>query len=481
MRFLLDTNILIPLEDSRLVLAPTLAGFIRLAREHGHNLIYHPASEQDIARDPNQARRQQTLARLSQYTRLDSPPAYPDNTAQTNENDAADNEILYALQRNAAHALVTEDRGIHVKARAWGLSDKVFYIQTANDWLTRLHSDRQPALPNIRVINLYEMVVTHSFFDSLRNGYRDFNGWFARKSGQGCKAWIYGNDNANPEAVCIFDIQTDELINEDGRTLSGRALKLCTFKVGETVRGRKIGELFLKMAFRFATENGIENIFITALPEEEDLVDLLKDYGFVESGVWRGDTVYVKSHPNASPQDSALSALEFNRRYFPHFRDSTEVRKFIIPIQPQFHDILFPDSPRAGQLPLMTNDVGNAIKLAYLSHAQTAQIRSGDIVMFYRSRDDRALTSLGVVDNFLTSNDAEQIAGLVRRRTVYNLRQIREMAGKNTRVITFRLVRHFPRPITHDWLLEHGVVSGNIQTIRQISEEGYRQISEDAE
>ena len=32
--------------------------------------------------------------------------------------------------------------------------------------------------------------------------------------------------------------------------LDGDALKLCTFKVGEKVRGRKIGELFLKAAFR---------------------------------------------------------------------------------------------------------------------------------------------------------------------------------------------------------------------------------------
>ncbi len=39
MRFLLDTNILIPLEDSKLPLQPSLANFVRLANAHGHELL----------------------------------------------------------------------------------------------------------------------------------------------------------------------------------------------------------------------------------------------------------------------------------------------------------------------------------------------------------------------------------------------------------------------------------------------------------
>ena len=52
MRFLLDTNILIPLEDSQLPLQENLANFVRLAHEHGHQLVYHPASETDIGGTP---------------------------------------------------------------------------------------------------------------------------------------------------------------------------------------------------------------------------------------------------------------------------------------------------------------------------------------------------------------------------------------------------------------------------------------------
>lgn len=46
MRFLLDTNILIPLEDSNIRLQPGLANFVRLVQEHGHSLVFHPASHE---------------------------------------------------------------------------------------------------------------------------------------------------------------------------------------------------------------------------------------------------------------------------------------------------------------------------------------------------------------------------------------------------------------------------------------------------
>jgi hypothetical protein len=128
MRFLLDTNILIPLEDSQIPLRESLANFVRLAHEHGHQLVYHPASEDDIQRDANLGRRQETLARIRQYTRLQDCLACPWNTINTNQNDSADNEILYALECDAAHALVTEDRGIHDKSRARGLGSRVYTI-----------------------------------------------------------------------------------------------------------------------------------------------------------------------------------------------------------------------------------------------------------------------------------------------------------------------------------------------------------------
>lgn len=490
MRFLLDTNILIPLEDSRAVLEPNLTNFVRLAGQHKHDLLYHPASKRDLGRDADAARRQQTLNRINRYQELLNPPDCPWNTSNTNENDAVDNEILYAIERNAVDALVTEDRGIHTKAKARGLEKRIYYIQTAEQWLLNLHSEKPVSLPNIRVANLHQLDLTSAFFDSLRQNYQGFNAWFAKASREGRKAWIYGDSSNVLEALCIFHVQTNEVITDDNQMLRGDALKLCTFKVGEAVRGKKIGELFLKAAFHYATNNSIENIFITTNPYELHLVDLLTDFGFKARGVHKGDNVYVKAHPKEIPQSEGLETFEFHRRYFPHYLTDVMIQKFVVPIEPKYHKVLFPDymTPQQKQeqqlqLELFSeeNTVGNAIKLAYLSHTQLKAIRRGDIVMFYRSGDLKALTSIGIVEDFVVLENAEEIARVVSRRTVYRFDQIQEMATKPTKVILFRLVKHFSNYIPWQWMKENKVVNGNIQTIRKIDDTAFKKVVSHAE
>ncbi|MDP3609050.1 MAG: EVE domain-containing protein [Methylophilus sp.] len=491
MRFLLDTNILIPLEDSQLPLKASLANFVRLSHANGHELIYHPASENDINRDSNELRKQQTLERLRQYSRLENCPDCPWNDNNTTPNDAADNEILYAIYCDAAHALITEDHGIHQKAKLKGISDKVYYIQTADDWLRRLYERVSVQLPNIEEIGLHSLVpvLNSNFFDSLRDGYPNFDDWFRSKARNGMKAWVVWDTPGVLGAICIYDIQTNEKITEEGLVLNGAALKLSTFKVGETMRGRKIGELFLKAAFRFATLNHHENIFIHGeLDEHSFLFDLLEDFGFENVGTHPGstgrDVVYVKHHPTNPPPASNIKPFDYFRKYYPHYHKDSHVKKFLIPIQPEFHRILFPDytSEHDKQLTLFqtTNNVGNAIKLAYLCHAQMKSINAGDIVFFYRSDDEQSITSIGIVEQYQILNDPSAIAQLVSRRTVYTMKDIENMAQTDTRVMLFRLVKHFKSPVPYNWLLENKVIKGRIQSIQSINQQAFESVIQHA-
>ena len=272
LRFLLDTNVLIPLQDSYQVLEANLANFVRLAGVGGHQLLYHPATVADFERDANAERRGRNLQRIRQYAALQQPAPCPWNADTTSANDVCDNEILYALECDAVHALVTEDRGIHAKASARRLGDRVYTIQTAEDWLRRLHEPRLVVLPNIQDAPLHSLtpLLASSFFDSLRDGYAGFDDWFRSKARQNRMAWIYRDNGTDLAAVCVYAVQSNEVIDDDGSRLDGASLKLCTFKVGETVRGRKIGELFLKAAFRYATENACEHIFIHANADRHD-------------------------------------------------------------------------------------------------------------------------------------------------------------------------------------------------------------------
>jgi hypothetical protein len=482
MRFLLDTNVLIPLEDSKIPLAPSLASFVQLAGQHGHALLYHPASEDDIREDRDAERRAHTLQRLGQYVRLDARPKCPWNDERTRINDQRDNEILYSLSLHAAHGLVTEDRGIHDKAKARGLADRVYTIQTANDLLQRLHRQIAIALPNVEDVPLYSLTpqLGTAFFNSLRGGYPDFDGWFRRKAEAGTRAWIARGDDEGLAAICIYDRQDRERITEQ-LVLPGAALKLATFKVGDTHRGRKVGELFLKAAFRYASENRLEHIFIHGEQDRHHfLFEMVTDFGFERVGSHPGsdgrDAVYLKQHPVQPPQGE-VAPFEYHRRYFPHFRQGPEIDKFVVPIRPHFHRILFPDyrsisNPTVDLFPV-ENYAGNAIKMAYLSHAQTREIDAGSVVLFYRSGDDRALTSIGVVESYEQMEDVDAIVARVKRRTVYSLADIEGLAARPTRVMLFRFVRHLPRPVTLDEITAHRVLNGQPQSITRISHDAF--------
>lgn len=494
MRFLLDTNILIPLEDSQLPLKASLANLVRLSNANGHEFIYHPASEDDIKRDSNELRKQQTLQRLRQYTRLNDTLACPWNDKNTNANDKADNEILYALFCEAAHALFTEDQGIHRKAKELGIGDKVYNIQTAEDWLSRLYERISVQLPDVEEVSLHSLVpfLESDFFDSLRDGYgrSAFNDWFRKKARDGVKAWVVWEAKGVLGAVCIYDIQKNEKITEEGMILNGESLKLSTFKVAGSMRGKKTGELFLKAAFRYATANKYEHIFIHGeLEKHSYLFNLLEDFGFEPVGTHPNtsgrDIVYLKKHPAIAPAYQEIKPFDYLKKYFPHFQKNENINKYIIPIRPEFHSILFPDFiGRQKTLFQPINKAGNAIKQAYLCHAQANSIKAGDIVLFYRSKDEKSITSIGVVEDFQSSKDPVFIAQLVSRRTVYSMQDIVEMTKKNTKIntkiILFRIISHFANPVSFNLLRAKNLVNGPIESIQSINHQKFESILEHA-
>jgi len=96
--------------------------------------------------------------------------------------------------------------------------------------------------------------------------------------------------------------------------------------------------------------------------------------------------------------------------------------------------------------------------------------------MFYRSHDLKAVTSLGIIESVHDLTDADKIVPLVSKRTVYSFDDISEIAEKMTKIILFRSAIHFKQPIAYKWLTEEGVVNGQIQTIRKISDISFRRI-----
>jgi len=73
MKIILDTNILIHVEDPK-VLPPNLQDLMKILREHGYQTFIHPASLRDIENDLNEHRKEITLSKLRGYPPIESPP-----------------------------------------------------------------------------------------------------------------------------------------------------------------------------------------------------------------------------------------------------------------------------------------------------------------------------------------------------------------------------------------------------------------------
>lgn len=479
MNVLIDTNILIPLEDTECTLPEKFAEFKILCHRLGHRLYIHPAQKRDIDRDRNESRKQIVHSRIAQYEVIESPPTLSEEQVQqygwtqNKDNDVVDNLLLHSLFRGAIHFLISDDKGIHRKAKTVGIQESVFRI---DHFLVYLKSQLEPEtrVPfGLEKRLLHEFNVEQPFFDSLRNGYTGFNEWYLRSAREQREAWCIttGNEKDKLYAICIYKEENNVSITDDSPPLPGRILKLCTFKVGENVRGRKLGERLLYTAFHYAADNNYSWIYLTAFGDEHELlISLCEDYGFENIGSYGNDSVFLKSMMPTDNSDG-LSSIDFAIKYYPHFIHNSSIRKFLVPIKPEYHNMLFADiSDTANSLfaddPSMYKAPANTIKKVYICHSKIKKIETGDLVLFYRTYDRMSIQAIGVVERTLKANNLNEIIGIVSKRTVYSSDELNIILQKEALVILFRLQKYIPE-IKYKKLEKLGL-KGPFQSIREI-------------
>lgn len=481
MNILLDTNIIIPLEDTSKVLDSSFAELRKLSAEQQHCLYIHPLQVEDIQRDKNHERRRIVLSRLKQYSQIENPPILSEQAcqdlgiAQGNENDKVDNHILFALYRGAVHLLVTNDEGIHRKAYRLGVQDKVYRLDQVLLFLRRYttsvsHFD----YTGVKERFLYEIDKSQAFFDSLRKSYDGFDEWFQKCAVEKRKCWCIENNQGNVVAICIYKHEQDVKLTDQGGIIYGRILKLCTFKVDVQARGKKLGERLLYIAFDYCVKNKMDWVYLHTFGEEQKtLVGLCLEYGFSCLGQYKQDDVYIKP---MKLMDDTCGSLDSLIRYYPYFKDNESVKKFIVPIQPQYHEDLFPDfSNMKGSLfekdQSLYSCQGNTIKKAYLCHSKIKNIQKGDIVLFYRSKDRKSIQCMGIVEDTKFSENIDEVFPYIAKRTVFNYQELKEILKRKTLVILFRYIA-LEQEI-HSKAITKAGINGYIQSIRQINNEQY--------
>jgi GNAT superfamily N-acetyltransferase len=483
MKILVDTNVLIALEPVGSDLEPlTLiaAEFLGLAAAGGHLVVRHSAQDVDRANDRNEARRRARDVLLAKYPLLPKVRSMPPELEAVlgsyllGSNDWVDNQLIGALEANAVDFLVTEDAGIHRKGRRAGLGDRIFRVADVRDMLRTFLDEPPPAPPAVRWMRATEIQERDPIFDSVRADYDDFDRWLAKCRVETRDVAIIEDEAGAYAAVCIVTRKSDKFATH------GRFLKVCQFKVDDRYRGRRYGELLLKAMFEYRRTNGYDFAYVTAFERQDGLIRLFEDFGFsrwVERSP-RGEVVLVKGFRASETDRETTTPLDFHVRFGPPALNPDPRQTFVVPIQPEFHRLLFPDAESQLSLGLRLDELdrpfGNSLRKAYLCHAQVRALAPGATLLFYRSHDLKALTCVGVVERSSREDDVTEIARIVGKRTVYSYQQIEELAAKPVLTILFRQDRILEVPIPLADMVQAQLLSAHPQSITTIKEEGFQ-------
>ncbi|RUO95072.1 GNAT family N-acetyltransferase [Corallococcus sp. AB018] len=440
--------------------------------EAGYQLFIHPAIKVDVERDRDEARRWLRELLLGKYLPLPAPPPVPTSWDEVlgspalHSNDWVDHQLLAAVRSNAVGVLVTEDLRIHRKAKRIGLKERIVTVGEALAMVQGLRARFARPPPAVEFTFAHDVDAEDPFLDSLRGDYPSFDGWFRKCQMDHRRCWVVRGQGRHLAALCLIKDEEGVL------AFKGRTLKLCTFKVAPEHQGRRLGELLLKSVFEHVSKNGHDFVYVTAYERQGALIAMFEDFGFqVEGRTESGEFVLVKRMRTGDALE-ALSPLDFHVRHGPPAM-KFDVPSFIIPIEPKFHHLLFPDADAQLSLEPGIHPFGNGLRKAYLCRALIRQIEPGASLLFYLSHSQKAVTVVGIAEQTLVSANAEEIAATVGKRTVFPLRDMQVLCSNGeVLVILFRQAAILKEPIPLGDLCRHGVLNGPPQSITTVQQGG---------
>lgn len=440
---------------------------LELLSRHGGEAWLTPATLRDIDRTNNPELKRASRQLMRQWRTLALLPPSPALLEKAQyerplgDNDDVDAHMLAALDADAVDFLITQDRALRRHAACAGLGRRTMTIRDGIEQLER--SLGEPVqFPAVRECAAYALAANDPLFESLRASDSGFDGWFrrARQEHRPCFA-IDGESGL--DAVAVLEAETDE-----PHGIRGTLLKISAFAVADRAAGAKREELLLKSVLDYAASGGYDRIYIEICPRHDRLLTLLERFGFVDRAARtdRGEAVLCKDR-RPEEADAQLDPLEYHRRFGPPALLVRQV--FIVPVQPRWHDALFPEARSHPEL-FPPPAPGNAMLKAYLSRSNIQRVKPGALILFYRSRDRRAVTAAGVVDGVLRSSDPVEIRRFVGVRTVYSDAEMAELCagGRSVLAVLFRHDRILADGWPLDELIQADVVRGAPQTIQEV-------------
>ena len=474
MKALLDTNIIIHRENTKVTNQSIGLLYYWLDKLHYEKMI-HPYSEKELRKYGNQEMQKLYDVKLVSYTEMKTIATQSDEFIDLlkeipkSENDIIDNQLLCEVYCGRSDILITEDRRMRRKATVLGISEKVYSI---NAFIEKVTSEN-PELINYKYLSVRKeyignVDVSNVFFDSLRDSYVGFNIWFQRKSNE--EAYVCYSDN---NLILGFLYLKTEDIDSDYHDItpifeSKRRLKIGTFKIDST--GFRLGERFIKIIFDNAIERNVDEIYVTLFENRPELVALealLKRWGFFEYG--------TKLSNDKTEKVLVKKMKEYNyglsiKQNYPNV--NYNVAKRILPIFPQYHTNLLPDSQLKTENEV--DFIGNiahryALQKVYVTWGMKSDVKVGDIVLFYRTGEEgrkgytSVLTTVAVIDEFVTFfKDKGQFMDYCENRSVFSKTELNDFWEKhrsNICVVKFIFIKSLESRLNLQYLWNNNIIS----------------------
>lgn len=256
-----------------------------------------------------------------------------------------------------------------------------------------------------------------------------------------------------------------------------KRLKIGTFKV--VSNGLRIGERFLKIVFDNARQYGVDEIYVTIFdhrPELKSLISLLGKFGFEDHGT----KATSSGEERVLVRDFSVRFDEtFPSKTFPWLSKTNDV--YIVPIRPDYHTELFPDSILKTESPLdfvENKPHRNAISKSYISHSSTRKLKRGDIVVFYRSGGiyKGVATTIGIIEEAIDGIPSlDELRKICRKRSVLTDEELVEYWNRYPSlrpfVFNFLYAFSFKKRINLKQMLDEGILP-SMETVRTINKMG---------
>lgn len=468
MKALLDTNILIHREASKII-NEDIGILYRWLDKGGYTKCIHSLSIKEIENYQDKQIVDIFHIKLDSYECIDIPSPLQEAVVgvstkfDINENDKNDTQLLNEVFVGRVDILITEDRKIRKKAIALGIEDKVFTIDSFLEKVIAEH----PELVNYRVLNVRKLRfgqinLKDNFFASLKEDYIGFDKWFIRKYDE--EAYVTINaDNGLLLSFLYLKVEDEKENYKDITPLfpPKKRLKVGTFKV--ISNGFRIGERFMKIIFDNALVNKVDEIYVTIFDKRDEqrrLIDLLEQWGFALWGKKNEELVYVRDFSKK---------IDFKdlKRTYPYISRNKDC--FIVPIRPEYHTELLPDSILNNESPedfIENFPHRNGLSKVYVSRAISLHPKKDDLLIFYRTGGhyQSVVTTIGVVQevkyNFL---DEEDFVLYCRKSSIFPEEELRKrwkFSYRKPFAVRFLYIYSFPHRINMNKLIELKILAG---------------------